>query len=157
MKIQNIERVVYSMKRVSDFKIFIFILMLVFVIPTSTLASEFTPYGAGEWDLIYDSQILVTSSGTNTSTVTSGGGDIRVCISGVEHGNLITAQFYISTGNAILPGMFVTNNSGSPSAYECLSKIDVRPYVDSTGKVKLYLKVVSKNQSSDIVRIVIED
>lgn len=133
-----------------------FTLLFAFSIPISTLANEIVPYGPGEWDVIYSKTITATSSGTNTSTVTSGGGDIRACISGVEYGNSVNLQFYTSTGS-ILPLMSIFNNNGSPSTYHCFEKIDVRPYVNSSGKVNLYLKVVSKNRSSDNVYIVIED
>lgn len=140
------------MKKISKFKMLFFTLILVLTVPTSIFASELETYGAGEWDTIFDKNVTATSSGTNTSTFTSGGGDIRVCISGVEHGNNVEFQFYTSSG-PILPHMFSSNNSGSPSAYACLPKIDMTPY----GQVNLYLKVTSKNRSSDTVRIVVQD
>lgn len=145
------------MKKGSTLKTLFLTLVLIFTIPLTTLANDFEPYGAGEWDLIYDKNITATSSGTNTTTLTSGGGDIRVCISGVEPGNSIDLRFYTSAGKLINPVMFASNTGSSPSSYACLKKVDVRPYVNSNGKVQLYLKATSKNRSSDTVRIVIED
>ncbi|MDW0110947.1 hypothetical protein [Sporosarcina aquimarina] len=145
------------MKKIFCFKITFLTLLLAFTIHTSTLANELETYGAGEWDVIYDRNITVTSSGTNTSTITSGGGDIRVCISGIEARNNFNFQFFTSTGKAVLPTMFLANTSNKPSVYDCLPKIDIRPYVNSNGKVNLYLRLKSQNISSDSVRVVIED
>lgn len=144
------------MKKVSNFKMLFFTLILALTVPTSTFASESVIYGPGEWDVIYNNYITATSSGTNTSAFTSGGGDIRVCIEGVNPGNIVTSQFFTSSGG-ILPSMSQVNNGSTQSAYVCFPKIDVRPYVDSNGKVNLYIKTTSKNQSSDSVRLVVED
>jgi hypothetical protein len=144
------------MKKLKDLRMFLFVLILALIVPSSTFANESVMYGPGEWDVIYNNFVTATSSGANTSTFTSGGGDIRVCIESVNPGNIVTSQFFTSSG-AILPGMSYVNNNSTQSPYTCFSKIDVRPYTDSNGKVNLYLKTTSKNQSSDTIRLVVED
>lgn len=144
------------MKKLYNFRTFLFVLILVLIIPSSTFAKQSVMYGPGEWDVIYNNYVTATSSGTNTSTFTSGGGDIRLCIESVNPGNVITSQFFTSSGG-IFPTMSAVNSGSTTSTYSCFGKIDVRPFTDSNGKVNLYLKVISENQTSDAIRLVVED
>ncbi len=121
-----------------------------------SIDSVIIPFAAGAWDTIYDKNIAVSSGSTNTTTVTSGGGDIRICSSGINAGNHISAQVYTSGGSRIYPFNFF-NNTGGVSPYACSGKIDVRSYVGSDNKVKLYVKLTSLSHSSDTIRFVIQD
>lgn len=112
-------------------------------------------YGAGEWDVLLDDHFFALTTGIKTPTVTSGGGDLQVCIGGVEPGNLVNFSLVKSTGQ-IITYLFADNTSGTTeSEYKCLPKIDVRPYVNSNGKFDLYL--TAKGTYSDAIRITIKD
>ncbi|WP_394189515.1 hypothetical protein [Paenisporosarcina quisquiliarum] len=144
------------MKKLKDLRMFLFILILALTVPSSTFANESVMYGPGEWDVIYNTSVTATIYGTSTSTFTSGGGDVRLCIESVDPGNTVNSHFVTPSGS-VLPVMSYTNTGSTQGSYFCFGKIDVRPYTDSTGKVNLYLRTTSKNQSSDAVRLVVED
>lgn len=139
-------------------KVLLFVLVFVLMTPSVIFASEteqVVPYGAGEWDTLLDGSFYVSTTGTKTPTVTSGGGDIRVCLGGVDPGNIINFSVVkASTGNTIV-NLFDVNNGSTESEYKCLNKLDVRPYVDSNGKLDLY--ITAKGKYNDVIRIVIED
>ncbi len=77
-------------------QILIGVAAVIFLNPTSAFATEGTvsPLGAGEWDtiLISDYTVYDHPSVTKTRTVLSGGGNVRVCMSGVNSGNKITVE-----------------------------------------------------------------
>ncbi|MEZ7172625.1 hypothetical protein [Sporosarcina sp. OR05] len=116
---------------------------------------QVVPYGAGEWDTLLDGSLYVSTTGTSTPTVTSGGGDLRVCIGGVDAGNTINFSVVKASTKQIIVHLFDVNTGSTESEYKCLPKFDVRPYVDSNGKFDLY--VTAKGRYSDVIRIVIED
>lgn len=149
------------MNKVYGLKVLLVALVLVFLVPISAFAeteteplSDVDTYGAGVWDTLLNQNITVTPSGNNTSTVTSGGGDVRICVKGINAGNQMKFQFYIPGYGPINPVMYLESD---PSEL-CPLKIDVRPYVvNSDGKVSLYVKATSLIQSSDNVDIKIQD
>lgn len=135
--------------------ILVFGLMTPSVIFASEINEQVVPYGAGEWDTLLDGRYYVPTTGTETSTVTSGGGDLRVCIGGVDSGNTMNFSVVKASTGQIITYLFDTNSGSTESAYECLPKFDVRPYVDSNGKLDLY--VTAKGKYDDAIRITIED
>lgn len=146
------------MNKVYGLKALLVALVLVFLVPISAFAeteplSDVDINGAGVWDTLLNQNITVTPSGNNTSTVTSGGGDVRICVRGINAGNQVKFQFYIPGYGPILPVIYLESD---PSEL-CPPKIDVRPYVNSNGKVSLYVKATSLIQSSDNIDIKIQD
>lgn len=139
-------------------KIFLFVFTLALIFPSTTFAiepnEEIVPYGAGEWDVLLDGSIYASTTGTKAPSVTSGGGDIRVCTSGIDPRNSINVNMSKTSGTPITNFFFVNNNS-TESALICLPKFDIRPYVDSTGKVNLNFTV--SGVKPDVIRIVVED
>lgn len=132
-----------------------FALMMPSVIFASEL-NEQVPYGAGTWDTLLDGSFYVSTTGTKTPTVTSGGGDLRVCIGGVDPSNLINFSVIKASTGQIITHLFADNTTGSTETeYACLPKFDVRPYVGSNGKLDLY--VTAKGKYNDVIRIAIED
>lgn len=117
--------------------------------------NEEVPYGAGEWDNLLDGSLYVSTTGTKTPTVTSGGGDLQVCIGGVDPGNLINFSVVKTTGQVITHLFADNTNSATESEYKCLPKFDVSSYVDSNGK--LNLNVTAKGTYNDVIRITIKD
>lgn len=151
------------MKKVYSSKVLLVALVLVFLVPVSAFAetgtepeplTDIDTYGAGVWDTILNQNMTVaTSPGTSTSTVTSGGGDVRICVKGINAGNQMKFQFYIPGYGPINPVIYLESD---PSEL-CPPKIDVRPYVNSNGKVSLYVKATSLIHSSDNIDIKIQD
>lgn len=148
------------MTKLFKFKSFLLICVFTLIVPFSVFADEIEsvePLGAGTWDQIYYSPMTVGTSVTRTSSFTSGGGDIRVCVENVDIGNKISFQFAKTSGSAVGPSYVYDNVKGSTiSPYFCFPKLDVRPYVDSTGKVSLQL-TANGIKSSDIVVVEVED
>lgn len=141
----------------NKFKKIVIAFTLVVSIPSSVFASGFTPLGAGSWDTVLSGNFTATSSKSKTPTFTSGGGDLRVCMSGVDPNNNVKLYLRKSNGTLIPPEMAWGNSSSSPSAYYCFSPIDMRPHVGSNGTVDLYLEMHSQIKSSDTVYIKVED
>jgi hypothetical protein len=158
------------------FKTFIFALAAVLLIPTSAFAStgdtdasdsdtgdtnvgDIVIYGAGDWDTILSADYEVSKSVTiKTRTVLSGGGDLRVCMSGVNKGNIIDWTLWdedIISDDKISSGSFSWYESGT-SPKQCTNKIDVRAYKDGDN-VEIYLKLHSRNASLDTVHLWIYD
>ncbi|WP_173918991.1 hypothetical protein [Halobacillus sp. Marseille-Q1614] len=138
------------------------LLISIMVFPSSGLATP-TTLGAGEWDTILDTSITATSSGARTPIVYSGGGDLRVCVSGIQPYNDVRLLLYSDNGSGdsvddfVPPRMTYYNNS-TVSPLFCFNKVDARPHVDgSNNKAEFYLKVYSLVNSSDTVRVVIQD
>jgi len=59
-----------------------------------------------------------------------------------------------TSGTPITNFLFV-NNKSTESSYVCFQKFDIRPYVDSNGKVDLTFTASGINP--DVIRIVVED
>ena len=134
-----------------------FVAGLVFF-PTITSADS-----AG-WQTILSGNYTATSSGSKTTIAYSGGGDIRLCVSGIDANNNVTFYFYSDNGSAgseLIPpigGYGYAANSSGPSPYFCFPSIDVRPYVDgSNNKAEIYIKMYSRNQASDTVYLELQD
>lgn len=140
-------------------KVFFFVMIFVLMLPFSVFAEDKVLYGAGQWDTIFDQNVTVTSTGVYTSVVTSGGGDIRLCVNGIDGGNRISYQFLESSKGIFgIPMVDDNTATGSSTVTEelCFGKQDVRPYVNSSGKAYVYVRAVGK-KASDTVRIRIED
>jgi len=139
-------------------KIFLFVFVLALIFPSATFAiepnQEVTPYTEG-WQVLLDGSLYVSTTGTKTPTVTSGGGDLQVCIGGVDAGNTINFSVVKASTGQIITHLFDVNTSSTASGYKCLPKFDVRPYVNSNGKLDLY--VTAKGRYNDVIRIAIED
>lgn len=137
-------------------KILLFVLMLVLIAPSSSFAneSEVVPYGAGEWDLLLDGLVYASTTGTKISGITSGGGDLRVCASGVDPHNIVNVGVFKTSGTSII-GLSFVNSGSTELAYSCLPKFNVSSYVDSNGKLDIYLIV--KGNNPDTIRLVVED
>lgn len=139
-------------------KIFLFVTIFVLVLPFSALAAEEEVLGAGEWDTIFDQKVTVTSSGVYTGVVTSGGGDIRLCVNGIDVGNRISYQFFETSKGVFGVPMVDDNTNGSSTATEefCFPKQDVRPYVGAGGNAFIYVRAIGL-KASDTVNIKIQD
>lgn len=136
---------------------FILALLITAISPSAVFADSPTPAGAGVWDLLLAKSYTVSSSGTNSATVTSGGGDVRVCASGIESGNNVSFQFYSTTKGAIGVVHIIANANASPSEFVCAPKDNIAKYVDSNGKANVYVKMYSNNLSSDTIYLEIQD
>ena len=140
------------------------LLLIFLVMQSSVSASSVTPLGAGTWDTILDQNVTATSSGGRTSIAYSGGGDIRICASGVNVANSVDFYVYSDNGSGdsvddyVPPKRNIINAQSSSSTLVCFPKIDARSYVDgSNNKAEFYVKVYSRNDSSDTVRVIIQD
>lgn len=125
------------------------------LVPTMVFASEDPPQlGPGEWDVLLNSEYGVYSSRwVSTRQVNSGGGDLRVCMSGVNSGNTVTVDIYeadVSNDDTVKTGLKFTDSTKA-----CSSNIDVEKFVDS-GYAEIYLKMKGVKES-DTVRVYIED
>lgn len=155
------------------FRPIILALAIFLLIPTSAFASADEPspnepiiyegtnnpviFGAGEWDTILISDYGLSSSApTTTRTVLSGGGDLQVCMSGVNSGNVVIAEIRSddgSTSRQVAVARFAWYESGS-SPRLCTGKIDVRPYKDGD-YAEIYLVMTSL--ALDTVTVEIND
>ena len=128
------------------------------LVPTMVFASENTEpppvLGPGEWDGLLDSEYGVYSSRwVSTREVNSGGGDLRVCVSGVNSGNTITVNVYeadVASDDTVKTGLTFTSANKT-----CSPNLDVEGYVDS-GYAEIFLKLKGK-ATSDTVRVYIDD
>lgn len=130
------------------------------LVPTLVFASEEpTTYGAGEWDVLLESEYgIYASRWVSTRQVNSGGGDLRVCMSGVNEGNTVTVDVYeadVANDDTVKTGITFKGPSSGTSSKACSSNIDVDKFVDS-GYAEIYLKMKGKKES-DTVRAYIED
>ncbi len=132
------------------------------IIPTIVFASEnneIEPLGAGEWDGLLNSEYgIYASRWVTTRPVNSGGGDIRVCMSGVNAGNTITVNIYeqdISSDDTVRTDIEFKGPKTGTSEKTCSSNIDVEKYVDGDF-AEIYLKMKGKLES-DTVRVYIDD
>lgn len=125
----------------------------VLMIPTSTFAADGTvgPLGAGEWDtiLISDYTVYDYPGVTKTRTVLSGGGNVRVCLSGVNSGNRITAELRSDDSlDRTVTYLTFTGNY-------CSGSISVNNYKDGD-YAELYLQMQGQ-LSADTVTVRIDD
>lgn len=143
----------FVMKKNNSFKTFLLVCIFTLSIPLFAFANEIEtvePLGAGTWDQIFYGSLNVGTSITRTENFTSGGGDIRVCVQGIDIGNKISFQFAKSSG-AVGPPFVYDNQFGtSVSSDYCFSKLEV------SGKVTLHL-TANGLKSSDTVWVRIED
>ncbi|WP_430786992.1 hypothetical protein VBD025_15285 [Virgibacillus flavescens] len=142
------------------FRLITLTLFIALLIPTSTFASTTGPqYGAGDWDTILGSNYEIATSTTKTTrVVNSGGGDARICITGINAGNGISFDLYSDNpySDEQIQGFSFFNDAPSGTASRwCTGKIDVRPYKDGD-YAELYLKMRSFYQL-DTVYVEIED
>lgn len=116
------------------------------------LTNEITPLGAGAWDTILTSDYTVYSSPsvTRTRTVLSGGGNIRVCLSGVNTGNRISVQV---TSDDTIDRTITWLNFYSGSS--CSGSINVNAYKDGS-YAEIYL-LMQGQLASDNVTVRIDD
>lgn len=138
-------------------KIFLFVFTLALIFPSTSFAiepnQEVTPYTEG-WQVLLDGSLYASTTGNKAPSVTSGGGDIRVCTSGIDPYNSVNINMSKTSGTPITNFFFV-NGGSTESSYVCLKKFDIRPYVDSNGKVNLNFTASGINP--DVIRIVVED
>lgn len=133
------------------------------IVPTMVIASENIDEppqnGPGEWDVLLNSEYgIYASRWVATRQVNSGGGDLRVCMSGVNAGNTVTVDVYeadVSNDDTVKTGLKFTGPSSGTSSKACSAKLDVEKYVDS-GYAEIYLKMKG-TATSDTVRVYIED
>lgn len=149
------------MSYLKKWKSLCFAIFVALLIPTSAFANTGSPvYGPGEWDtiLISDYTVKTYPSETTTRTVLSGGGNLRVCMSGVNSGNEIIAELKSEDGlfDATVDYIhFSWFNSGS-SPKLCSGSIDVSSYKDGD-YAEFYLNMQGLYVSSDTVTVYIED
>lgn len=131
-------------------KTIIFALTAMLLIPTSTFASG-PELGPGEWDtiLISDYTVYDYPSVTKTRTVLSGGGNVRVCLSGVNSGNKIIAE--LRSDDSIDRTVTYITFTGD----YCSGSINVDNYKDGD-YAELYLQMQGQ-LSSDKVTVRIDD
>jgi hypothetical protein len=125
------------------------------LVPTMVFASEEPPMdGPGEWDGLLNSEYGVYSSRwVSTRQVNSGGGDLRVCVSGVNSGNTVTVNVYeadVAANDTVKTGLTFTSATKT-----CSANIDVEKYVDG-GYAEIFLQLKGKDES-DTVRVYIDD
>lgn len=139
-------------KMKKKFRSIIFGLVAILMIPMSAFASDVEPMGAGEWDILLNKSYSLTPGSVKTTDVlTSGGGDVRYCVSGVNAGNEVEVKLYnLKSDRVVLVSAFITSQSGE----RCTGKIDARPFVEGS-KAKFYLTMTTKK--SDTVTIKFED
>lgn len=89
------------MTKLCSFRSLLLICVFTLVVPFSVFANEIEnvePLGAGTWDQIFYGELNVGTSISKTASFTSGGGDIRVCVQGIDIGNKISFQFARTSG-----------------------------------------------------------
>ncbi|MFD2618453.1 hypothetical protein [Terrilactibacillus laevilacticus] len=135
--------------------------LMLLSIPSVSFASEQPPLnGAGEWDIIY--QGTINANGGRTPIAYSGGGDVRVCINGVNAYNYVSLRLYSDNGSGdsvddpVLPEMNYWNSNSTQTTRFCFSKIDADFYKDGSNHLaEFYVK--STASFNDNVVITIED
>ena len=133
------------------------------LIPTMVFANEknglVSPLGAGEWDVLLNSEYGVYESRlVATRPVNSGGGDLRICMSGVNAGNTITVDVFeedLAFNDTVKTGITFKGPSTGTSSKTCSANMDVEKYVDGDF-AEIFLKMKGKLES-DTVRVYIED
>ncbi|MYL36170.1 hypothetical protein GLW05_21680 [Pontibacillus yanchengensis] len=135
---------------IKKIKTIIFALTVMLLIPTSTFASG-PQLGPGEWDtiLISDYTVYDYPAVTKTRTVLSGGGNVRVCLSGVNSGNKIIAE--LRSDDILDRTVTYITFTGN----YCSSSINVDNYKDGS-YAELYLNMQGQ-YSSDKVTVRIDD
>ena len=135
------------------------------LIPTMVFANEkndlVSPLGVGKWDVLLNSEYGVYASRwVATRPVNSGGGDLRICMSGVNTGNTITVDVFeedLNFNDTVKTGItFKGPSTGTgTSSKTCSANMDVEKYVDGDF-AEIFLKMKGKLES-DTVRVYIED
>ena len=147
------------MRKLYKLKIVLLFSVLLLAFPFSTSATELdnndniTPYGAGEWDTIADGFFDITTTSQTLHTFTSGGGDLRICIASVDPLNSVYLNVYTTSGINVAPLFFKNDDASTVSPEMCLPKFSVAPYVNSNGKVNLYIKGNAKKNDTIVLKI----
>ena len=144
-------------------KIVMAVAIAAILIPTMVFANEknglVSPLGAGEWDVLLNSEYGVYESRwVATRPVNSGGGDFRICMSGVNAGNTITVDVFeedLIFNDTVKTGITFKGPSTGTSSKTCSANMDVVKYVDGDF-AEIFLKMKGKLES-DTVRVYIED
>ncbi|CEG26218.1 hypothetical protein [Bacillus sp. B-jedd] len=141
--------------------IFLSFVLALFLTPNVTQA-EISPMTAG-WQTILSGYYTATEIGVRSHIVESGGGDIRLCINGVNANNLVTVIIMSDNGDGDAVDSFVISHNigggttGITTKY-CFPADDARPFVDGTNnKAEFYLKLYSKGQPTDTVYVELQD
>lgn len=129
------------------------------IVFANTSAEEPPQFGPGEWDGLLDSEYGIYSSRwVATRQVNSGGGDLRICMSGVKPGNTITVNVYeadVAANDTVKTGLTFDGPSSGSSTKTCSANLDVEKYVDGD-YAEIFLEMKGK-VTSDTVRVYIED
>ncbi len=143
------------------------LLSVLLLLPSVAFADSSQPAplpGAGDWDTILDSWYTVPAYGEErTPIVYSGGGDIRICVQGINGNNSVRFEIWSDDGagdsvdDFLLPPATVNNNQDYASDLFCFPKQDARPHVDgSNGVAEFYVKMTS-DVENDSVRVILQD
>ncbi|WP_186576316.1 hypothetical protein [Aquibacillus kalidii] len=138
--------------------IFSIFLILVLLSPNFLSASELIQFGAGDWDTVYSDSLTATTETKHTGIFYSGGGNIRICVSGVNSGSVLSLTLYETdagypTNNDTQIGYI--NQITNRSSKICLPADNV--YTDgSNGKAEVYLSY-STDRLSDDFHVQIQD
>ena len=123
-------------------------------IPSVSLASEDIQKASG-WQTILNQSLYATSYWKNTSTATSGGGNLQLCVSGINPYNEVHVNLYSddagSDDRLVLP-RYHFYNSGNTS--EFCTTIYAEPYVDGA-YAEFYVSAMA--DSGDNLQIVLRD
>lgn len=149
------------MRKLYKLKAVLLFCVLLLALPFSTSATELgnndniTPYGAGEWDNIAYGFFDLSTTPKTLHTFTSGGGDLRICLASVDPLNSIYFNIYTTSGINVAPLFFKNYDASTVSEEMCLPKFSVAPYVNSDGKVNLY--ITGNAQKNDTIVLKIQD
>lgn len=123
-------------------KIKVIMVAIVFslIVPMAVSAAPYVSYGAGEWDKIGYSQTLLlkTNNFVKTQTVSSGGGNLQIRVTGSHYGQVYRVWLYEADGDkyTLIP------SSPKYGYGDYTMTWDVSNYVDGTnGKAEVFAHI----------------
>ncbi|MDC3416669.1 hypothetical protein [Aquibacillus salsiterrae] len=139
----------------------IFIILTVFTlitvaIPSSVFASGGIQYGAGEWDLLYEGGLYLTTDSYEEIQVSSGGGNLEICVfdmSPSNNGNFIVEEQDPSGRDFVAYGYIYPDSSGQ----DCVVLTDLNSYVDGDNNKAEFVIGFDVNGFNETVTVRIRD
>ncbi|WP_341963496.1 hypothetical protein NM897_17050 (plasmid) [Planococcus maritimus] len=121
-------------------KLMLAALIVFILVPSAVSAAPYISYGAGEWDQVGYSQTLLlkTNNHVKTQTVSSGGGNFQIRVTGSYYGQVYKVWLYEADGDKY------TSIPSSPKyGYgDYTMTWDVSDYVDGTnGKAEIFAHI----------------
>lgn len=150
------------MKKLSKWLV-VFAIAAILIIPTTVFANKDNKAATsqevdGSVVLLNSEYGVYLSRWVTTRPVNSDGGNIKICMSGVNSGNTITVNLYekdVTFNKTVKKDITFNNLETGSSTKICSEEIEVEKEVDGDF-AELFLKVKGKLES-DTVRLYIED